>query len=1616
MDSRKLANDFDSNDILDLEETGSNYLDDDTNIGFNVPKRLTDFNLGFSNETEYLNLHESLVTRFPEFEKPVFNFLKTSDTEKLNIAIDDLLDPSNSSPGLYDPVKDDLKNNLSNFFNLPDDQKNNILRTLEKREGLTQSSGWKQAAGIGTEVITGIGTDLATGALLNPATVTATSGLSVAAYAVINFGSGVAGNIAAQKVRGEKDIDVGEFLAAGLVDIFPFFGSTGKGVKGLAGAALQGGVTAVADQQIQKAINEQEFLTPKEALFSATFGAGLGTTFKGSIDSLQGLYTKYAGKSADEINKAITPTEINQVNKIVKQANELNTTGVDNVQSTKVDNIFRKYDEQTQDRISDALGLRRKVKPFKTNLEAGRGLRGSQGADELKKRLQLETNFKRANPEEVKSIQEFIDVIGDDMFSDVSLSLSNKIGAAGQFDFASSLITIRRKVVEGFEQGTGGGLDHVAVHELWHSLSRYLPKKDLIRYKKEFATAQSKYLKQFDKERAKFLKTTSKEELANLIYQRSDDPFARKPNITDKNFLRKANAYFERGKFTNENYRFKNIDEFFAENLADEFFNALEVGGRLNLAPTGTFKRISQEVSIFIQDLFDNLRARLGGPNSRKIFSDFVKRKNVKKYRRFALDQTNVDKVVEARKGKGKKKQNIGPDDQQPNQINFKQLGGNEEFIRKSVQDSQDEGVNRFVMTESDIREEAFELLENPDFKQHIEGIAADRKINPSGIDQFALAEQVARISRKNDINVQRFINVINVKNDVNAAKIVKDEFMAGIEEFDDWVRKSIPIRSDYGSGLYSMQMKTSGLSAEEFAKLPEAEKRKIIGQQSGVARIESDIELKRIEDFKNGINKAFEEYETTGDPKKLNELLNIFKRTKGDYSKTHNLVRFGLLGNLLNIDGNSPLRVLNEIFINAILSKPTTHEINAISAIGESLMLNLELYLDPMNIVNPKELQAAWKHTVGLLQGYNLAIKGAKESYMLESNYFNPGAEKLDYVDRFAISMDGDGIIANLVNGFGKNFVRQPYRFLSASDAAFHGFNINASAQSLALLKGLEKGLEGKELQDYANKMANVVVEAFSTRTGKVINKLPTQQAKEAAAIFKNVQEFSKEATFAEDLPEGAVKWLASGSAKYPVVKRIVPFVRTLKNLIHKQIKRTAVINALPGTGFYDDLTSGNPLTRKTARGRIFTSIGSAFLIYNFMNGMNKDETRVRLTGGGPANRKAWLAKWKTGWRPYSIGYPQYNEDGTLKRGKDGRVVVKYYSFTRVDPLSGYLMASTDLFEIYKYLEEGDQQSALEALGIAGVRNITDRLFFTGINDFADLLYNKGRSGRFLERTITSNIFYSGLQSDLKRVPGDLYDMGLLNWANVSPEQGLRWKLKLDSEVYKGDESLGPFESLKREASKKVLGYGDDLPPMREHITNNLVLYPKKAGLDLFNWVVESESQNHPVVSVLADMGQVLSEPDDMIGSYGGSLDYLNIEEMQLGDDAIPLNATQMSDLRYLVNTETIKDKSSPFYGLNIDQAMQLYMKTPHFKIHHDIVKKQKKPWKTAKDSVEQIMSGGDKMPGLREINKMYIELGEDRFLAQNPDILEKHTILNKLSRDRFNQTMQRSIQSVEF
>ena len=211
----------------------------------------------------------------------------------------------------------------------------------EGNENDVNNAALKQAAGIGLEIGGGIATDYVTAPLLLGGP------FGIGAYGVLNFGSGFGTNIAAQKTRGNEDIDYGEAIAAGLIQMIPF-GSTGKGVKGVFGAGIQGSVTAIGDQQIQTAINEQRVLTPKELRDYGAFGGIFGTGFKGSIDIIGKLSNsfikKYSGKTAEEINQLITPNEINKLKKLNVEVDNANS----NIKTEQLSGTLK----EEQDRIN----------------------------------------------------------------------------------------------------------------------------------------------------------------------------------------------------------------------------------------------------------------------------------------------------------------------------------------------------------------------------------------------------------------------------------------------------------------------------------------------------------------------------------------------------------------------------------------------------------------------------------------------------------------------------------------------------------------------------------------------------------------------------------------------------------------------------------------------------------------------------------------------------------------------------------------------------------------------------------------------------------------------------------------------------------------------------------------------------------------------------------------------------------------------------------------------------------------------------------------------------------------------------------------------------------------
>ena len=59
--------------------------------------------------------------------------------------------------------------------------------------------------------------------------------------------------------------------------------------------------------------------------------------------------------------------------------------------------------------------------------------------------------------------------------------------------------------------------DRTMVHEMWHTLSRYLPKNDLDKLRTQFAKRRKQYLIDFDTNKKKFIKETSYEDFKQYL-------------------------------------------------------------------------------------------------------------------------------------------------------------------------------------------------------------------------------------------------------------------------------------------------------------------------------------------------------------------------------------------------------------------------------------------------------------------------------------------------------------------------------------------------------------------------------------------------------------------------------------------------------------------------------------------------------------------------------------------------------------------------------------------------------------------------------------------------------------------------------------------------------------------------------------------------------------------------------------------------------------------------------------------------------------------------------------------------------------------------------------------
>ncbi len=413
------------------------------------------------------------------------------------------------------------------------------------------------------------------------------------------------------------------------------------------------------------------------------------------------------------------------------------------------------------------------------------------------------------------------------------------------------------------------------------------------------------------------------------------------------------------------------------------------------------------------------------------------------------------------------------------------------------------------------------------------------------------------------------------------------------------------------------------------------------------------------------------------------------------------------------------------EYWINGLLSGPTTHMVNMLSNAAVMVhgtadraaanMWGTILRSSPEDKIYAQEAEA---QLLGMIMGFEDALNMSWKSLKTGQGQFDSMGKveqrKYNSIDSVKVgdlmqsrgfgNIDKDSNLAKGIDLLGE-FMRLPGRALQAEDDMFKVLNYRMELNALAIRQARGEGHKGQALAD---------------RILELIEK-PTEE------IHLGAVHFARENTFTNALGADGRK-LQGIINDYPVLKIMMPFMRTLVNIQKYTLKHTPL--ALFAQSVRNDLRKGGA-ARDLALGKM--TVGSMFSGYGLYMAMNG-----QVTGGGHNWRGVRASDYRQGWQAYSI------------KGPDGQWV----KYDRFDPVGMYFGLVADAYEISVYGTHEDATEAAQAVAMALYKNMTNKTYAKGFTDFHEALTKGGGYWtRWVENFAASTVPYTSLISTGKRM-----------------------------------------------------------------------------------------------------------------------------------------------------------------------------------------------------------------------------------------------------------------------
>ena len=364
----------------------------------------------------------------------------------------------------------------------------------------------------------------------------------------------------------------------------------------------------------------------------------------------------------------------------------------------------------------------------------------------------------------------------------------------------------------------------------------------------------------------------------------------------------------------------------------------------------------------------------------------------------------------------------------------------------------------------------------------------------------------------------------------------------------------------------------------------------------------------------------------------------------------------------------------LYEVWINGLLSSPTTHMVNILSntmvaalTVGERKIASA---IGPN--IPPGETSAQLKGLVdGARDGFRLAWNALKTGEPTDPMQ-KVEAEKFRAVTSENLNIAGP---AGRFADFMGEAIRVPGRLLTAGDEYFKSVGYRMELYAQAYRQAFNEGLRD---------------EAAAKRVVEIIEN-PPENIKQAAIDASRYQ------TFTNQLGKTG-KAVEQVRNNIPYARVVMPFVRTPVNVMSYAFERTPL--APLSSSFREEIAAGGA-RRDLAMGKLIAgSMAMAVSADLVMSGS--------ITGAGPTNPKMRNIMRATGWQPYSI-----------------KVGDKYYAYNRLDPVGALLGLSADVTEIIGQTTEAEAAQIATAAALSVAQNMASKTYMSGVTDFFDAFFS---------------------------------------------------------------------------------------------------------------------------------------------------------------------------------------------------------------------------------------------------------------------------------------------------